>query len=107
MSGTFGEMGNLLKQAQQMQRELDRAREELTRTRVEGSAGGGAVKVEVSGDGMVQKVSIKAEIVAQNDATMLEETVFAAMRDALQRAATVRDERMAKVTGGLNLPGIL
>jgi hypothetical protein len=107
MSGTFGEMGNLLKQAQQMQRELDRAREELSKARVEGSAGGGAVKVEVSGDGMVQKVSIKPEIVAQNDATMLEETVFAAIRDALQRATTLRDERMAKVTGGLNLPGIL
>jgi DNA-binding YbaB/EbfC family protein len=107
MSGTFGEMGNLLKQAQQMQRELDRARDELTKARVEGSAGGGAVKVEVSGDGMVQKISIQPEIVSGGDATMIEETVLAAVRDGLQRATTLRDERMAKVTGGLNLPGIL
>lgn len=107
MSGTFGEMGNLLKQAQQMQRELDRAREELTKARVEGSAGGGAVRAEVTGDGMLLKVHIRPDLAASGDATMLEDTVLAAVRDALQKAAALRDERMAKVTGGLNLPGIL
>lgn len=107
MSGTFGEMGNLLKQAQQMQRELDRAREELAKARVEGTAGGGAVRVEVSGEGMVLKVHIKPELVAHGDAAIVEDTVLAAVRDGLQRAASLREERMAKVTGGLNLPGIL
>jgi len=107
MSGTFGEMGNLLKQAQQMQRELDRAREELVKMRVEGSAGGGVVRVEVSGEGMVLKVHVKPELVASGDASLIEETVLAAVRDGLTRAATMRQERMAKVTGGLNLPGIL
>ena len=107
MSGTFGEMGNLLKQAQQMQRELDRVREELTHLRVEGSAGNGAVRVEVSGDGMIQKVHIKPEVMRSVDAAQLEEAIFTSMRDALQSAAKLRAEKMSKVTGGLNLPGIL
>jgi DNA-binding YbaB/EbfC family protein len=107
MSGTFGEMGNLLKQAQQMQRELDRAREEITKMRVEGTAGGGVVRAEVSGDGMLLKLHIQPDLLASGDAAIVEETVLAAVRDGLQRATTMRDERMAKVTGGLNLPGIL
>lgn len=111
MSGTFGEMGNLLKQAQQMQRELDRAREELKSTRVEGTAGGGAVRVEVSGDGMVLKVHIAPEAAADvargRDSSLLEDMVLAACRDGIQRANAVREERLARVTGGLNLPGIL
>lgn len=107
MSGTFGEMGNLLKQAQQMQRELDRVREELTRLRVDGSAGNGAVRVEVSGDGMIQKVQIRPELVQGGDSTQLEEALFTALREALQNAAKLRADNMSKVTGGLNLPGLL
>jgi DNA-binding YbaB/EbfC family protein len=107
MSGTFGEMGNLLKQAQQMQRELDRVREELTRTRVDGSAGGGVVRVEVTADGMVQKIHLKPELVAGGDVSLIEDAVLAAVRDALGNAAKMREEKMKKVTGGLNLPGIL
>ncbi len=109
MSGTFGEMGNLLKQAQQMQRELDRAREELKAARVEGTAGGGAVRVEVSGDGMVLKVHIAPEAAegTRRDASMLEDLVLAACRDGIQRANVLREERLSRVTGGLNLPGIL
>lgn len=107
MTGAFGEMGNLLKQAQQMQRELDRARDELRAARVEGTAGGGAVRVEVNGEGMVQRVRIAPELQSSGDLANLEETVLAAMRDAIQRANALREERLARVTGGLNLPGIL
>ena len=115
MSGTFGEMGNLLKQAQQMQRELDRAREELKSARVDGTAGGGAVRVVVSGDGMVLEVHIAPEAASDTavgaaksrDVSMLEDLVLAACRDGIQRANALREERLARVTGGLNLPGIL
>lgn len=107
MSGTFGEMGNLLKQAQQMQRELDRVREELARTRVDGTSGGGVVRVEVTADGMVHKVHVKPELVSSGDVSMIEDAVLAAVRDALANAAKLREEKMKKVTGGLNLPGIL
>lgn len=104
MSGTFGEMGNLLKQAQQMQRELEKARDELKKLRVEGRAGGDAVRVEVDGDGLVLRVSIAPD--AGGDARLLEEMVLAAARDAQARAARQREERMGKVMGGLPLPGL-
>jgi DNA-binding YbaB/EbfC family protein len=106
MSGTFGEMGNLLKQAQQMQRELDRAREELKAVVVPGTAGGGTVRVEVSGEGMLLKIQISPEAVAGGDAAMLEDLVLAAVRDGLARANVLREERLAKVSAGLHLPGM-
>lgn len=102
--GGFGEMGNLLRQAQQMQRELDRAKEELEKTLVTGTAGGGAVRVDATGDGMVVRVTIRPD--AAGDASMLEDLVLAATRDALAKANQARAERMSRVTGGLNLPGI-
>lgn len=104
MSGTFGEMGNLLKQAQQMQRELDRAREELKAAVVRGSSGGGTVQVEVSGEGMLLKVEISPD--AAGDVAMLEDLVLAAVRDGLGKANALREERLAKVSAGLHLPGM-
>ena len=106
MRGTFGDMGNLLKQAQQMQRELDRAREELRTTMVEGSSGGGAVKVEVNGEGMVSRITIRKDAIEGGDATLLEDLVLAAVRDGITKANAVRDERLARVSGGLSLPGL-
>ena len=106
MSGSFGEMGNLLKQAQQMQRELDRVRKELREKKVEGTAGGGAVRVEVDGDGQVHKVQISKEAVEAGDPSVLEDLVLAAVRDGIGKAAAMREEEMSKVTSGLNLPGI-
>ena len=107
MSGAFGDMGNLLKQAQQMQRELDRAREELRSAKVEGSAGGGAVRVEVNGDGQVQRIHIRPETLETKDAAAIESLVLAAVREGIDKAAALREERLARLTGGLNLPGLL
>jgi DNA-binding YbaB/EbfC family protein len=107
MSGAFGEMGNLLRQAQQMQRELDRAREELRAATVEGTSGGGGVRIELDGEGQVNRVAIRPDIVAAGNASALEELVLAAVRDGLEKARVLREERLARVTGGLNLPGIL
>jgi hypothetical protein len=106
MSGSFGDMGNLLRQAQEMQRELDRAQEELAREVVEGTAGGGAVRIELSGDGQVLAVHLSDEVVAERDRGQLEDLLLAALRDGLSRAGHARKERMSKVTGGLNLPGL-
>jgi len=106
MSSSFGEMGNLLKQAQKMQRAMDEAREELRDARVEGTAGGGAVRVEVTGDGRVEKVALTDEVVASGDRAMLEELLLAALRDGLTKASRMSEERLSKVTGGLNLPGL-
>ena len=106
MSGSFGEMGNLLKQAQKMQRAMDEAREELRETQVEGTAGGGVVVATVRGDGQVEKIEISDEVAKTADRSLLEELVLAACRDAITKAHRMRDERLAKVTGGLQLPGM-
>jgi DNA-binding YbaB/EbfC family protein len=107
MSGAFGDMGNLLKQAQQMQRELDRAREELRSAKVEGSSGGGAVRAEVNGDGQVTRIHIRPEALEAKDASAMEALVLAAVRDGIDKAQALREERLSRLTGGLNLPGLL
>jgi len=106
MSGSFGELGSLLKQAQQMQRELDRVREELKTRTVEGIAGGGTVRVQVSGDRNVLKIEIAPELLAKPDKALLEDLVLAALRDGLGRASQVSSEAFARITGGIQLPGL-
>jgi len=106
MSSSFGEMGNLLKQAQRMQQAMDEAKKELKEIRVEGTSGGGLVRVTVSGDGEVVKVEL-GEGAMDVDKDGLEELMLAALRDGISRAARLREERLAKVTGGLDLPGLM
>lgn len=106
MTGPLGELGGLLKQAQQMQRDLDRAREQLAALSVEGSSGGGAVRVVVTGDRKVTKVEISDEALAQSDKEMLEDLILAAVRDGIEKASKLAEEALGKITGGLNLPGI-
>ncbi|MSR61760.1 MAG: YbaB/EbfC family nucleoid-associated protein [Planctomycetes bacterium] len=105
MSG-LGEMGNLLKQAQEMQRQLDAVRAELRARAVEGLAAGGAVRVVLSADRHeVRGVHLAAG--APVDPRALEEALGAALRDALRRAADAEREAIGRVTGGMNLPGLL
>jgi len=99
-------MGNLLKQAQKMQRAMDEARDELKDSTVDGIAGAGEVRVQVTGDGQVTAVTISEETARSGDHEMIEELVLAALRDGIQRATKLREERLSKVTGGLNLPGL-
>lgn len=106
MSGSLGDMGSLLKQAQQMQRELDRVREELKTAVVEGTSGGGAVRVRVTGDKNVQEVRIAPEVVQGGDVEALEDMVLAALNDGLRKADDLANEARARITGGIDLPGI-
>ena len=100
-------MGNLLKQAQKMQRAMDDAREELKSLVVQGTAGGGIITVDVTGDGRVEKVQLSDEALASRDKSALEDLLLAALRDGIGKATKVREERLGKVTGGLDLPGLL
>ena len=102
MSGAFGDMGNLLKQAQEMQRQLDRVREELTAEVVTGTGGGGVVTVQVNGDGEVLAVNVARDVVASGDKALLEDLLLAALRDGIGQSARLRKERMSAVTGGMN-----
>ncbi|MCZ6598608.1 MAG: YbaB/EbfC family nucleoid-associated protein [Planctomycetota bacterium] len=107
MTGSLGDMGNLLRQAQEMQRELDRVREELKTRTVEGTAGGGVVRIEMSVDRQdVQKVEIAPDVLKSGDKDLIEDLVLTALRDALKKAGLLANEAMSKVTGGLNLPGL-
>ena len=101
-----GDLGNLLKQAQKMQREMDLAREEVREMTVEGSAGGGAARVEVDGDGTVKAVHLSDEAGLGDDMSALADLVLAAVRDAQTRAEQVKRERLSEVTGGMDLPGL-
>jgi DNA-binding YbaB/EbfC family protein len=88
-----------------MQRDLELAREELKSARVTGTAGGGVVSLDADGDGQILAVRIQPAI-AEGDKSLLEDLVLAAARDAFAKAAVLRQERLARVSGGLNLPGL-
>ncbi len=98
-----GGLGNLMKQAQEMQASMQRAQEELARLEVTGESGGGLVKVTMSGRHEVRRVSIDDSLVG-DDRDMLEDLVAAAINDAVHRIENTTRERMSGLTAGLNLP---
>jgi DNA-binding YbaB/EbfC family protein len=101
----LGNMGKLMKQAQEMQEKIARAQEELERMEVEGTSGGGAVAVRMNGKLVVLSLTIKPEVVDPGDVEMLEDLVLAAYREARKQAEALAEEEMAKVAGGFPLPG--
>ncbi|MBI3017825.1 MAG: YbaB/EbfC family nucleoid-associated protein [Deltaproteobacteria bacterium] len=107
MSNPFGNMGNMLKQAQQLQSQMKKMQEELEHKTVEASSGGGMVTVKVNGRQEVLSVIIDPEIIKQNDIEMLQSLVMAAINEALKQSQTVAQNEIGKLTGGLNLPGLL
>lgn len=107
MSGSPGDMGNLLAQAQRMQRALDDARAELRALVVEGTAGGRAARAFVTGEGLLLRIELTDDAARSGDRKLLEELVSGAVRDAQERAHRRAQERLAEVTGGLQLPGFL
>jgi DNA-binding YbaB/EbfC family protein len=106
MATGFGDMGSLLKQAQDMQRRMQQARQKLGELTLEGTAGGGAVKAVVTGELELQSIHIDKSAVDPEDVEALEDLVTVAVRSALKAAHEKRDQEMSKVTGGLNLPGM-
>jgi DNA-binding YbaB/EbfC family protein len=102
----MGNMGKLMKQAQEMQAKMAKAQEELESKEVEASSGGGAVTVQMNGKQEVLAVRIKPEVVDPEDVEMLEDMILAAYREAKKKAEELAQEELAKVTGGLPLPGL-
>ena len=99
-----GAMGNLMKQAQKMQEDMQKAQEEVANMEVEGQAGGGMVKVVMNGRHEIRKVELD-ESLMQDDKEMIEDLLAAAVNDAVRRVEQTTQEKMAGVTAGLNLPG--
>lgn len=98
-----GAIGDLMKQAQKMQAEVERVQREIAAAEVTGEAGGGMVRVLMTGRHDVCKVTIDAELM-KDDKNMLEDLLAAAVNDANRRVETLSKEKLAAVTAGMNLP---
>jgi DNA-binding YbaB/EbfC family protein len=96
----------MAKMAQQMQADMARVQQELAELTVEGSAGGGAVTATATGQGAIVSVTIDKDVVDPDDVEMLQDLVTAAVNDALNRVKQTAEEKMARVTGGLRIPGM-
>ena len=94
----------LLRQAQQMQASLAKAQEELESQTIEGTAGGGAVKVVMTGQQRLQSVEIAPE--AAEDVEMLQDLIVAAVNDAQEKIQKLTADKMSALTGGMNIPGL-
>ncbi len=98
-----GGMGNLMKQAQEMQANMQKAQEGIANMEVTGASGGGLVNVVMTGRHEVRRVSIDDSLL-QDDKDMLEDLVAAAINDAAHKVEEATQERMVGLAGGLNLP---
>jgi len=98
-----GELGNILKQAQKMQEELQKTQERLAQEEVTGESGGGMVRVTMNGRHEVKRIEIDPALLA-DDQEMLEDLVAAAVNAAVQRVAEKMQEGMTGLTAGLQLP---
>lgn len=98
-----GGIGNLMKQAQQMQANMQKAQEEIAKMEVAGESGGGLVKVVINGRHEVKRVAIDDSLLS-DDKDMLEDLVAAAMNDAVHKLEAETQQRLSGMTAGLNLP---
>lgn len=103
--GGMGNMNNMIKQAQKMQKDMMKVQEELEQRQIETSAGGGAVTVVVTGKKELVSINIKPEVVDPEDVEMLEDLILAAVNEAIRKAEEMVSGEMSKLTGGLGLPG--
>jgi DNA-binding YbaB/EbfC family protein len=96
--------GDLMKQAQKMQRQMTEAEDKLADTRFEASAGGGMVKAIVDGRGRVKEIKIDPKALEEKDISLLEDLMITAVGEAQRSAEEQMKEMMGKITGGMNLP---
>ena len=97
---------DLMRQAQQLQAKLEKAQEELERTTVEASSGGGAVTVVITGGLKVESVNISPEVVDAAEVDMLQDLVLTAVNEAIRKSQEMASSRLGKITGGLKIPGL-
>jgi hypothetical protein len=97
----------MMAQVRKMQAEMQRAQEELAETVVSGSAGGGAVSLEMTCDYRVKAVKLAKEAIDPEDAETLEDLIVIAVNDAVAKAQETSSRRMSGLTGGLRIPGMM
>jgi len=105
MPGQRFDMNQLLQQAQQMQAQMAQAQEQLAHEVVEASAGGGLVTVKATGTGEILEIKIDPRAIDPDDPELLEDTVLAAVNEALRSAQALAQSKLGGMAGGLGLPG--
>ena len=107
VGGGPGNMQSMIKQAQKMQEQMTQLQTELDEREYTAAAGGGAVSCTVSGKREVRRLDIKPEVVDPEDVEMLSDLITAAVNEALRKAVETSEAEMNKITGGLNIPGLV
>jgi len=101
------DMGKMMKQAQQLQAKMLKLQEEMASKTIESTAGGGMVKVVANGKQQLVSIQIEKEVIDPDDVEMLQDLVLAAANDALVKSHEMVTQEMSKLTGGLNIPGLM
>ena len=101
------DMKQMMRQAQKMQKELNKAQEEIATVSFEATAGGGMVTAVASGDMAITSLTIDPDAVDPEDVEMLQDMVVAAVNEALRGVSELSNQRMSAVTGGMNIPGLM
>ncbi|MFN8673334.1 MAG: YbaB/EbfC family nucleoid-associated protein [Candidatus Sericytochromatia bacterium] len=108
--GGFGgggmDLGKIMKEAQKMQESLLQVQDDLGNHEVEGTSGGGAVKVKANGKHFIKSVKISKDAVDEDDLETLEDLIVAAVNDAINKANNLAQSKMNNITGGMNIPGL-
>ncbi|MBA4551225.1 YbaB/EbfC family nucleoid-associated protein [Thermoactinomyces vulgaris] len=99
-------MNQMMKQVKKMQQEMAKAQQELEKKEVEGTAGGGVVKVRMNGHKQLLGIEISPEVVDPGDVEMLQDLITAAINEAMKQAEELVAKDLGKFTGGLNIPGL-
>ena len=101
-----GNMQQILRQAQKMQADMEKAQQELEATELEVSSGGGMVVCKVTGKGELKEIKINPQIVDPDDVETLEDMILVAVNDVIKKIDKQNQEKMSKMTGGMNIPGL-
>jgi nucleoid-associated protein EbfC len=99
-------LGNIMKQAQQMQAKMARVQQDLEKKELEATAGGGMVTARVNGKQELLELKIEKDVVDPEDVEMLQDLVLAAVNEAIKQSQKMIQDEMGKVTGGMNIPGL-
>ena len=99
MKGGFGNLQQLMKQAQKIQQDIETAKKEIANTEITGTAGGGMVEIKMMGNKTLNKVSLKPEVVDSDDVEMLEDLICAAFNDAMEKITALEKEKLPNMPG--------
>ena len=98
--------GNMMKEAQKLQAQMEKMQEEIAKKTVDATAGGGMVTVQANGKQELLSIKIDPEVINKDDAQMLEDLVLAACNEALRKSRDLVQQELGKLTGGLKIPGL-